>query len=450
MSITHTTSTGKVIVFNEQQEQAISEILNWIANSPDRTYTLSGFAGTGKTTLVNHILELIPHMIVAVTAPTHKAKLVISKATGRTGHTIQALLGLRPNVSLETFDANNPVFSQIGQALIADFQLIIIDEASMLNKDLFVTIISEAKKHNVKVLFMGDEAQLPPVKEEISVVFKNPGISKLSKVERQSTDNPLMSVYDAIRNDIGSKTDAYSKKSKMRKGSGIKFISDKATFLKTATKYIKEDSYKNKILCYTNLKVQEWNKEVRRKVIGEKVRIVEPGDMLMAYNTIQSYTVNFTDEEYIYNSSDYKVLDVQEIETHDTIEVYPTEIEDEQGNIFLQNFVVLTEENKARFTTVIGERAKFAMGRKDKKDRAKAWRDYYDFKNQFMLLEKVGDVNKDFDYGYAITVHKSQGSTYDNVFVDEKDINSNWNAAERNKLKYVAFSRPTSGVYCLV
>jgi hypothetical protein len=164
----------------------------------------------------------------------------------------------------------------------------------------------------------------------------------------------------------------------------------------------------------------------------------------MAYNTIG------IGEDIIYNSSDYKVLSVGNLITKFGIEIYPVLLEDEEGNQYEKNFVDLTEENKQRFTRVIGERAKFAKTRTAKKDRAKAWGDYYKFKNQFMLLEKVGEVNKDFDYGFAITVHKSQGSTYDNVFVDEQDLNINRNNTERNKLKYVAFSRPISGVYCLV
>jgi ATP-dependent exoDNAse (exonuclease V) alpha subunit len=64
-------------------------------------------------------------------------------------------------------------------------------------------------------------------------------------------------------------------------------------------------------------------------------------------------------------------------------------------------------------------------------------------------MSPIGDISKDFDYGYAITVHKSQGSTYTNVFVDEADIDTNKKHAERNKLKYVAFSRPTDVVHCL-
>ena len=58
-------------------------------------------------------------------------------------------------------------------------------------------------------------------------------------------------------------------------------------------------------------------------------------------------------------------------------------------------------------------------------------------------------VKKDLDYGYAITIHKSQGSTYTNVMINEDNVDKNSNNEERNKLKYVALSRPTDKAYVL-
>jgi len=51
-------------------------------------------------------------------------------------------------------------------------------------------------------------------------------------------------------------------------------------------------------------------------------------------------------------------------------------------------------------------------------------------------------INKDMDYGMAITAHKAQGSTYTHVFVMENDIDLDWLIKERNQLKYTSFTRP--------
>ena len=56
--------------------------------------------------------------------------------------------------------------------------------------------------------------------------------------------------------------------------------------------------------------------------------------------------------------------------------------------------------------------------------------------------EKSKQISKDLDYGYAVTCHKVQGSTYDHVFVLVKDILLNKNHKERNQMLYVALTRP--------
>ena len=66
-----------------------------------------------------------------------------------------------------------------------------------------------------------------------------------------------------------------------------------------------------------------------------------------------------------------------------------------------------------------------------------------------MLRNTSEVIKKDLDYGYAITGHKSQGSTYSHVFVMENDINENWVLKERNQIKYVALTRPTTSAMVL-
>ena len=77
---------------------------------------------------------------------------------------------------------------------------------------------------------------------------------------------------------------------------------------------------------------------------------------------------------------------------------------------------------------------------------------FYEFKNAILILENIFENNqllikKDIDYGYGITIHKSQGSTYNTVFVNGKDINKNLTIIERKRLWYVAMSRASKIVY---
>jgi ATP-dependent exoDNAse (exonuclease V) alpha subunit len=191
---------GKKIIFNEEQTAGLVKIQEWLYKRDGvNCMTLSGFAGTGKSTIIKKILDKYK-LGVVVTAPTHKAKKVISNTTDKEGKTLHGLLGLRPDVELSDFNPNEPQFSPIAAPRINDYNLVIVDEASMINKDLFKLILEQIKDTRTKVLFMGDSAQLPPVGEDISQVFLDNTIDihQLTKIERQKDTNPLLLTFDLI------------------------------------------------------------------------------------------------------------------------------------------------------------------------------------------------------------------------------------------------------------
>lgn len=148
------------MVLTEDQEKAVESIRLFIdtpvRKEEDRFMTLIGYAGTGKTTIINKIISSLPRgKKVVVSAPTHKAKEVIAKITGANSETIQAILGLKPNTDLENFNPNKPIFEPLGREKIKNFDYVIIDEASMLGKLIVGMIKEKAALHRVKILFVG-------------------------------------------------------------------------------------------------------------------------------------------------------------------------------------------------------------------------------------------------------------------------------------------------------
>ena len=143
------------------QIQALASITKWYNISPqqrvseDRFYTLYGAAGTGKTTVALAILDIFKSAKVAVSAPTHKAKDTISKITGKTGLTLHNLLGLRPNLDLADYDPANPSFEPMAQESIYEYDIIIVDECSMISAALYKTITEKAIQAKKLVLFLG-------------------------------------------------------------------------------------------------------------------------------------------------------------------------------------------------------------------------------------------------------------------------------------------------------
>lgn len=478
---------GKMITLNSQQEEALELIYEWQDNRSDLFFVLSGYAGTGKSTIVREALKRwgnrSPYGMnsVGVTAPTHKAKKVIADATGLEASTIQSLLGLQPNVDLADFNVNKPEFAVKKQPQIEYYRMIVLDEGSMLNKPLWTLLKEQANRYNVKLIVMLDEAQLPPVKEELSAVLLDEDIVykyQLTKVERQAGDNPLMSLYDLIRSDIHSKMDMYHRESNTipapvdvyeRLGLekiGYIFTPDLMNFGRVVVDAFRSDQFQQdknhcKVLCWTNTRVQFWNSSVRKTLLTDLAKKNIPAEQMLHAQTIMPDELLMGYKSYkdgIENSGEYEVLELQyssKVLTHTStnrdqskttiereVRGYRVALQDVDQGTILNGFILDPDsEEEKKFTTIFNSYLFTAKT-------TKAWPAYFNFKSETLLMRDIKDntgsliCGKDLDYAYALSVHKSQGSSYNQVFVDEANINLNRIHTERNKLKYVAFSRP--------
>jgi ATP-dependent exoDNAse (exonuclease V) alpha subunit len=172
------TPSGKIITFNDQQYEGINKIRAWLKEKNKPYIVLIGPAGTGKSTIIKKILDEYRGGVV-VSAPTHRAKKVIADTTGKNSKTLHSLLGLRMDVSLEDFSPNLPIFNPIAEPQIANYNLICVDEVSMVNIGLLNLIKEKNKYCKTKILFIGDIFQIPPINEERSEVFFDDEIEKI-------------------------------------------------------------------------------------------------------------------------------------------------------------------------------------------------------------------------------------------------------------------------------
>ena len=96
-----------------------------------------------------------------------------------------------------------------------------------------------------------------------------------------------------------------------------------------------------------------------------------------------------------------------------------------------------------------------AIYSKNKKTRGRIWGEYYDLLHSFatpidLIFDNRVIVTKSFDYGYAQSIHKSQGSSYDEVFIDWRNTKICKDEEFRRQLQYVALSRTRSNAYILL
>ena len=400
------------LTLTSDQETAYKAILDFLA-SDARTMVLEGYAGTGKTTLMALLVSEREDLRISVTAPTHKAVAVLrAKVPTASLSTIHSLLKLRvkdlPD-GTQTCLPEDPLFSLVG------VDLLIVDECSMLGSDLLDYIFQRSGE--AKILFVGDPAQLPPVSREGSVsspVFSLASRKAvLSRIVRQAQDNPILALSAKIRtwieeghlpsiSDIESALPEGPSKAGLMSGD-----------ISHAVAFEHQEGRDTRILCFTNARVMDYNRRIHE--------ILHPGS---PFPFVQGQTVVFQSEHEsplnrrtIRNNEEVVIVSISE-ETHPKWEMIPAwkvvVRQPEHGDLTvfapkhplaLQNTIKSLFQDYRRLTVDKKDRDCYAEGLASS---TQAW----------ALKKSFADMRAT----YAMTVHKSQGSTFHTVFVDWNDI----------------------------
>ena len=194
------------LILNDDQTIALAAINK--ARHPGDRCLLTGFAGSGKTTLMQRFAQDLRKqgLQVVLTAPTHKAvavlakKIAAAKIEGVPCRTIHSLLSLKPKVY-----GDRMLFERDKRAEAVTADVVVVDECSMVDESLYAHI----RRHlpMAFVLFVGDPAQLPPVGEVASRTFDTKARFHLSTIVRQGAGNPILDAAQAIRESQGGPAD---------------------------------------------------------------------------------------------------------------------------------------------------------------------------------------------------------------------------------------------------
>ena len=456
---------------NEQQEAALRELEAFVNDPASSQFTLSGYAGTGKTTVIGIFKQYLDNIRqkVVFTAPTHRANAVTrTKTPGATVMTLAKLFGLSVDVDLSSnnYDLRTLQARQTNDPKLEGNELIIIDEASMVQDGMYELIQNQLSTYpGTKVIYVGDQGQLRPVKSDtVSKVFTDADTPKmqLTKVERTG-DNPILKESTRLRNGEG-----FSYETELVNGEGVTFTNDRtqiSTWIKNILRSANFAANKTyfKIAAGTNTAVEAWNRYARKVLFGNTDQYLVEGDLITGYSN--ALRDRFGEYKFI-NSMDYVVTSVNNSTSEYKLgnEVVKLQV----LNTTLQNaadknithvtmpFVIPGQTSTlTKIKSYIDDMwsvYRTAKARGDRQSARLALQEINSITNRLFLLENIKDSNgrllfqKTADYGYACTVHKLQGGTFNKVLVDEKSIHAFKNAELEKELKYVAVSRASEDV----
>ena len=460
-----------------QQNEAFLWAKDFIENKNIVEATLTGSAGTGKTFLLKHLINNISGTY-CITAPVHKALRVLEETVN--SKTFHSLHGLRPNIDLASFDISNPQFDPLADPHAKNFKLIICDEASQINRSLYQLNLDRAKKYGYKILYIGDNCQLPPVSkskydyENESMVFKVSYKFELTEIVRQEKGNPLLEPFQLLRDDIKNKTKNFTDyifkhRDTIKDNVGYKLVNN-ISFMPICKEIYTSQQFKSnpnfsRHICYTNDAVAYWNEQVRRMIFPDTTKMLEEGDILMAYNTVVD---NFNDPVFV-NSETYRVEHLRDYTNDYGIKVFAVNLVNNDTSLPTKTLQIVDHNDLSylRYYEILSQLHLNAK-KANTSDRSRMWKRYFDFKNEILSLKTVtlptinnkAVVKKDFDYGYAITAHKAQGSTFDIATIDLHDMlyyTDNHGKIKRypnndlvNKLIYVGITRVRNKAYIVL
>ena len=358
-------------ILSQDQATALREIGNWYRNKQSPFITLGGYAGTGKTTLIAFLRQALNEYDaftkVAFCAYTGKASQVLKQKlreqkTLRRGDNVSTIHSLIYN---STTNRDGHTSWELKAQL--DYDFIIVDEASMVDELIWNDLLT----FHIPILAVGDHGQLPPINSGFNLM-SSPQL-KLEQIFRQEANSPIIQLASMARRDGHIPVQDY--------GPGVtkldKFSPETGTVVEEALANWQGDLM---VLCGYNHTRIRLNQHIRSL---RDIESAEPtiGDMVVCLRNMCS--------EHLYNGLIGTIVSIEPAPDDETNSWYWAEIYFDSENMTYAGYV-LKEQFGAKETI---KHAPKAPG------------------------DTVGAL---FDFGYALTVHKAQGSQSPRVLLFEE------------------------------
>lgn len=442
----------------KSQEIAADLLASFTANSSTNScFLLKGYAGTGKTTLIASLVKtLIANKVkVVLLAPTGRAAKVLSHYSGFPAFTIHKWIyrqkSLKDAVGRFVLDKNltkNCVF--------------IVDEASMISNSSFedsvfgtgrllddlVSYVSDGE--NCRLILVGDEAQLPPVKLDISPALNRKEIIvygvdveevTLSNVVRQAEESGILRNATTLRTML-EQNDIRVPKFDVVGYTDFTRITGSELLELLEISYDKVGMDETVVLNYSNKRANKYNEGIRNKILWRENEISQ-GDFLMVVRNNYFWVENDNDINFIANGDIVEVMKIKGVrELHGfrfadaTLRLIDYNSKEIDAKVILDTLwadapSLNSEQNRQLFESVAA--------------------DYSDISTKPQRMKKIKSdpyFNAlQVKFAYAVTCHKAQGGQWKNVFIDQGFFKEEMVSREYLRWLYTAITRATEKVY---
>jgi len=444
------------------QKRLIDKLAEFIKNYTVRQlFLIFGYAGTGKTTIISSLVKTLEQLEFkyVLLAPTGRAAKVLSSYCASSAYTIHKKI-YRQKSSKDVFGE-----------FVLDKNLhkntyFIVDEVSMISNlsndtNLFgsgrlledlIEYVYEGK--NCKLIFIGDNAQLPPVGLEISPAMDKNILESLNllvdeeiltDVVRQSLESGILFNASKLRKSISNFNNIFREnliKIQTENFDDIFRINGDDLIDSISNSYDKVGIEDTIVVCRSNKRANRYNQGIRNSILWREEEI-SAGDLLMVVKNNYYWAEENDYMDFIANGD---IVEIMRIEKYE--ELYGFRFAHvclrfiDYNDVEIDSIILLdtlsaetaslsSEDNKKLFMTIA--------------------EDYQQLKSMKKKYQNVKD-NKYFNalqvkFAYAVTCHKSQGGQWKNVFVDQGYIVDDMINIEYLRWLYTAITRATEKLY---
>lgn len=476
----------------DDQKKLVEHLAEFLNNKNLQVFLLNGYAGTGKTFITKGLTEYLD--IIGrqyhLAAPTGKAAQVISQKTQRVATTIHRMIYSINQLQEFSEDVENSETYKIYATLKANADsanaIYIIDEASMISNisqeeeffrfgtgyllnDLINYINLDHNDHNKKIIFIGDNAQLPPIGMKFSPALQDEylkthfglacSIFELKEVVRQKSESGILKNSVSLRKSLENNVF-----NQINLDFNTKDI-DEVFFDNILDVYLQACNYKVNdqvmIIAASNADVLTYNKLVRSHFFPNRDTIM-PGDKVISISNINHSSFGFFIANGMFgfvravDPNIEKRVVILKNKNKETGKINAVEVPLIFRNVELG---FRDPDGKAIFASVkIIDSLLYSDSRALSSDESKAL--YVDFMIRNPSIQGNKELIKDalqsdpyynalrIKFGYAITCHKAQGSEWNNVIV-KCSTYQNQLSEQYFRWLYTAVTRSSKHLYLL-